>query len=143
MKRTHLVKHVLQTLLRQSRAFNVLDCSKFSCKSLTLFNRDRPLLLPRQLFYYLRVIPKIDLCSNYKARNPRTVMMYFWEPLFLHVLKGGRGSYTKADQENICLRIGEGTKAIIILLTYVASFNRKQINSMEGNIPAVSNNPNV
>lgn len=47
-------------------------------------------------------------------------MMYFWEPLFLHVFKGGRRSYTKADQENICLWIGEGTKAIVILLTCVA-----------------------
>jgi hypothetical protein len=72
------------------------------------------------------------LCSNYKARNPGTVMMYFWKPLFLHVFKRGRRSYTKADQENICLWIGEGTKAIVILLTYIACFNRKQSNKMGG-----------
>ena len=116
-RRTHLVKHVLQTLLRQSRTFNVLDCSEFTCKFLTLLNRDRALILLRQSFYYLRVIPKINLCSNQKERNPWTEMMQFWEPPFLHVFKGGRMNYAKADQEDICLRIGEGTKAIVFILT--------------------------
>ena len=144
LRRTHLVKHVLQTLLCQSRTFNVLGCSKLTCKFLTLFSRDRALILPRQTFYCLRVIPKINLCSNYKERNSWTVMMYFSEPPSLHVFKGEGRNHAKADQEDICLRITEGTKAIIVFKIYVGTcFNRKQINPMKNNLPAVSNNPKV
>ena len=71
-------------------------------------------------------------------------MMYFWEPPFLYVFEGERRDYAKADQEDICLRIAEGTKTIIVFKIYVGTcFNKKQINPTKNNVPAVSNNPNI
>lgn len=117
IKCTHLIKDVLQAFLCQCRAFNVLNSSKFPSKPLSLFWSDRPLLLSRKFFYYLRIIPQIDLCAYDEARNTGTMMVDFREPFLLDVLKWCRGRDTEANQENVGLGIGQWTKAIVILLT--------------------------
>jgi hypothetical protein len=53
---TCLVKNVLETLLSECGALNILDRTKFTCETLSLFRRDRPLFLPLQFLKHLRVI---------------------------------------------------------------------------------------
>jgi len=44
------------------------------------------------------------------------MMVDFREPLLLDVLKRGGRSHAKADQEYICLGIGQGAETIVVLL---------------------------
>jgi hypothetical protein len=53
---TCLVKNVLETLLSECGALDILDRTKFTCKTLSLFRRDRPLFLPLQFLHHLRVV---------------------------------------------------------------------------------------
>lgn len=102
---THLVKHVLQPLLRQSRALHVLHRSQFPCEPLTQLACDGSLLLSGKFLNHLAVVPQINLRANDEARHPRTVMMYLREPLFLDVFKRRRRGDTKANKKNVRLRV--------------------------------------
>lgn len=84
---TYLVEHILESLLCQCRAFDILHSSKFSRKPLTLFTHDWSLFLSCQLFYHLNIVSQVDLCAYDEAGHSGTVMMYFGEPLFLDVLE--------------------------------------------------------
>lgn len=48
------------------------------------------------------------------------MVMHFREPLFLDVLEGGGRGYAKANEEHICLGVGQGTETVVILLTCAA-----------------------
>ena len=102
---TYLVKHVLQALLRQSRALHIFHRSEFPCEPFSQFTRYRSLLLSSKLLNDLAVVPQIDLRADDEARHTRTMMVYFWEPFFLDVFKGGRRGNTKANEENVRLRV--------------------------------------
>ena len=41
----------------------------------------------------------------------------FWKPFLSYVLEGCRGGDAEADEEDIGLRIGEGTKTVVIFLS--------------------------
>ena len=85
---TCLVKNVLEALLGECGALDILDRTKFTCETLSLFRGDGPLLLPLKLLHHLRVIAQIHLGAHDEAWNPRAVMVHLREPLLLHVLKG-------------------------------------------------------
>lgn len=102
---THLIEDVLQALLSECRAFDVLDCSEFAGKPLTLLGGNWPLLLSLQFLEHLRVVSQIDLSTDDEARHSRTVMVDLWEPLLLHVLKGGRRSHAEAHEEDVRLGV--------------------------------------
>lgn len=53
---TCLVKNVLEALLSECGALDILDRTKFTCETLSLFRGDGPLLLPLELLHHLRVI---------------------------------------------------------------------------------------
>jgi hypothetical protein len=53
---TCLVKNVLETLLSECGALDILNRTKLTCETLPLFRRDGPLLLPLKLLHHLRVI---------------------------------------------------------------------------------------
>jgi len=53
---TCLVENVLETLLSERGALYILDRTKLTCETFSLFRRDRPLLLPLQFLHHLRVI---------------------------------------------------------------------------------------
>lgn len=84
---TCLVKNVLEALLGQCGALDILDRTKFTCETLSLLRGDGPLLLPLELLHHLRVIAQIHLGAHDKAWNTRAMMVHFREPLLLHVLK--------------------------------------------------------
>ncbi len=87
MVSTHLIKNVLQAHQCQCRAFYVLDSSEFPSESLSLLCGDGSLLLSRKFFYYLGIISQIDLRAHDETRNTRTMVVDFWEPLLIDVLK--------------------------------------------------------
>lgn len=103
--RTDLVKNVLQALLREGRAFDVLDSAELPSELLALLRSHWPLLLPRQLLQHLRIIPKIDLSADDEARNTRAVVVNLWEPFFFHVFEGCWRCDAEADQEHISLGV--------------------------------------
>jgi hypothetical protein len=85
---TCLVKNVLEALLGECGALDILDRTEFTCETFSLLRGDGPLLLPLKLLHHLRVIAQIHLGAHDKAWNTRAVMVHFREPLLLHVLKG-------------------------------------------------------
>jgi hypothetical protein len=101
----YLIKHVFELVLRQSRALDVLDCTKFACHSLAVLALDRRHSLLRQLIFHGGVFPQIHLCTNDQAWHPRAVVVYLGEPLFTDVLEGcGRG-YGEAYEEHVGLGV--------------------------------------
>lgn len=82
----------------------------------------------------LRIVPQIKLGAHEDNRDVRGVMGDFRVPLFLcqsiiaerssgyaylaqDVVERGGGHNRKANEEDIGLRVGEGTQTVIILLT--------------------------
>jgi len=102
---THLVKHVLQPLLRQCGALYIFDRPKLSREALSQLARYRSLLLSSQLLDHLAVVPQINLRPDDEARHAWTMMVYLWEPLLLDVFKGRRGGNAKADEKDVRLRV--------------------------------------
>lgn len=101
----YLIEHILELVLCQSRALNVLDRAKLPCHSLAIFplHRRHPLL--RQLVLDGIVFPQIDLCADNQARDTGAVVVYFGEPFLAYVLEGCRRCNREADEEDICLRV--------------------------------------
>ena len=101
----YLVKHVLELILRQRRAFDILDCAKILRHLLAVLPLDgcHPLLC--QLVFYRVVFPEIHLRADYQARHAGAMVMHLGEPFLADVLKGGGRSHGKADQEDVGLRV--------------------------------------
>lgn len=77
--RTHLIKHILQPLLRQRRTLYILSPPQLSRQPLPLLlryqpRRPAPPLTRHHPLHLLRIIPQIDLRPHYQARRPRAVV---------------------------------------------------------------------
>lgn len=116
-KRTNLVKNILQLVLRQSRAFDILDSTQLLRHPVAILLAHRLHLLLGQFLAHSRVISQIRLGPDDQARNTGAVVVDFREPFFPHVLKRGRRGHREADEENVGLRVGQRTQAIVILLS--------------------------
>lgn len=121
---SYLVKDVLESLLGQGRALDVLDSTELSGHSLTILSLDRlHLLLAKLAEYGVLVVTlllrwaQIELGTDNQARDARAVVVDFGEPLLADVLKGSRRDDGEADEEDIGLRVRERTETVIILLT--------------------------
>lgn len=55
-QRTRLIEYVLETLLSECGAFDVLDRTEFTRETFSLFGGNRPLLLSLEFLHHLRVI---------------------------------------------------------------------------------------
>jgi len=55
-------------------------------------------------------------------------MMNLWDPFLPHVLKGWRGRYTKANKEDVRLRVRQGPETVIILLPFYVEVMRERLN---------------
>ena len=122
--RSYLVKDVLESLLGQGRALDVLDSTELSGHSLTILSLDRlHLLLAKLAEYGVLVVTlllrwaQIELGTHNQARDARAVVVDFGEPLLADVLKGSRRDDGEADEEDIGLRVRERTETVVILLT--------------------------
>ena len=101
----YLIKDILQLVLRQRRALDVLDCAKFSRHPLAVFALywGHPLLC--QLIFYLGVLSKIYLRADDQARHSRAVMVDLWKPFLADVFEGRGGCYGEADEKDVGLRV--------------------------------------
>lgn len=70
-----LVEHVLEPLLGQRRALDVLDRAEFPCEALASLGRHRALLLPRELLEHGGVVPEIDLGADDETGDARAVVV--------------------------------------------------------------------
>ena len=64
LSKTHLVEDVLEALLRQCRALDVLDGTELPGHSLAVLPLDRGHSLLRQLVLDCVVFPQIHLCAD-------------------------------------------------------------------------------
>ena len=83
----YLVEYILQALLGERRALDVLHSTQFPCKSLALLRGDGPLLLPLQLLQDLGVVSQVDLRADDQARHSGTVVVNFREPFLFYVFE--------------------------------------------------------
>lgn len=112
-------KRVREThpLLRQSGALDVFDGAQFPRQTISRLERHRSLLLLGQLLQYGLVIPQVDLSPDDQARHARAVMVNFREPFLLDVFERGRAGDAEAYEEDVGLRVRQGSESIVILLT--------------------------
>ena len=92
-KTPHLIKYVLQFVLRERRTLNVFDRTKVFRHPLTIFLTDWLHTLLGELVADARIVSKIGLSADNKTRDPRAVMMYLRKPFLPHVLKRSGGCY--------------------------------------------------
>lgn len=114
---TYLVKDILQFVLRQSRALNVLDSTELLCHAIAILLTDRLHLLAGELVADVGVIAQIGLGTDDQAGDTGAVVVYFGEPLLADVFEGGGGGHGEADEENVGLGVGQRAQAIVIFLT--------------------------
>ena len=101
----YLIEDILQLVLRQRRAFHILDCSQVFRHTLSVLFAYWLHALFGQLLPYLRVIAKIGLRTHYEARYSWAMVMNLWEPLLSNVLERRWRCNTEADQEDVRLWI--------------------------------------
>lgn len=114
---TNLIKDILKLVLCQSGALDVFYSTQLLRHPIAIFLADGLHLLPGELFADGRVIPKISLGTDDQTGHTGAVVVHLGKPLLADVFERGRRGYREADQEDICLRVGKGAEAIIILLT--------------------------
>jgi hypothetical protein len=110
---TYLVKDVLESLLGQGRALDVLDGTELSGHSFTVLSLDGLHLLLTELAEdgVLLVVAlllrwaQIELGTDNQARDTGAVVVDFGEPLLADVLEGSRRDDGEADEEDIGLGV--------------------------------------
>lgn len=102
-RHSYLVKHVLEFVLRQSTALDVLHRAQILCHALAILLPHRLHLLLGQFLPHARVIPQIDLCSDNEAGDARAVVVDLGEPFLADVLEGCRGGDAEANEEDVGL----------------------------------------
>lgn len=113
METNYLVKDVLESLLGQGRALDVLDSTELSGHSLTIFSLDGLHLLLTELAEngVLLVVAlllrwaQIELGTDNQARDARAVVVDLGEPLLADVLEGSGRDDGEADKEDIGLGV--------------------------------------
>jgi hypothetical protein len=113
----YLVEDVLQLVLGQRRALDVLDGSELPGHPLASITGDRRHLLLCKLVSHGSVVAEIDLGADDEARDTGAVVVDLGKPLFPDVFKAGRGGYAEADEEDVGLRVGERPEAVVVFLS--------------------------
>ena len=102
---TDLIEHILQFILRQSRAFDVFDRTQIFRHTLAVLLLHWLHTLLGQLFTNLRIVAQIGLCTDYQAWDTWTVVVNFGKPFFADVFeRGGRGD-AEADEKDVGLGV--------------------------------------
>lgn len=113
---THLIEHILELILRQGRALDILDSAQLLSHPLAILPPNRAHLLLAQLLLDALVVAQIGLGADDQAGHARAVVVDLWEPLFAHVLEGGGRGDGEADEEDVGLGVGEGAETVVIFL---------------------------
>ena len=113
---THLVKYILESLLSESGTFHVLDGPELPGQPVPHVEAQRPLLVLGQLLHGGGVVSQIDLGSHQQEGSVLAMVGDLGHPFFLDIFKTRRGNDTEANEEDVCLGIGERPKPVVILL---------------------------
>ena len=114
---TYLVKNILQLVLGQGTALDVLNRTEFFGHALSIFPAHGGHLLLGQLVPDTGIVSQIDLGADNEARDARAVVVDLREPLLADVLEGSGGGDTEANEEDIGLRVRERSQSVVIFLT--------------------------
>jgi hypothetical protein len=112
----YLIKHILELILRQGRALDVLDGAELLGHALARLSRYGPHLLPGKLLDDMGVVAQVDLRADDEARHARAVVVHFWEPLLAHVLERRRRRDAEAHQEHVRLRVRQRAEPVVVFL---------------------------
>lgn len=93
---------------------------------LLIRHRLHPLLSER--IHSRSVFSQVQLCADQDDRDVWRVMLYFWEPLRLYVVKGRGADDGKTNQEDVGLWVGQGSQAVVVLLA--SSVPQSQANGL-------------
>lgn len=114
---TYLVEHVLQLVLGEGAALDVLDGAEVLGHALAVLFPHRLHLLFGELIAHARVLAKVDLGAHDEAGDARAVVVDLGKPLLPDVFKGSGGGDREAHEENVGLGVGQGSQAVVVLLT--------------------------
>jgi hypothetical protein len=114
---SYLIEHVLELVLRQRRALDVLDCAQLSRHPLAVLALDRRHPLLGQLVLDRVVFPQIDLRADNQTRHARAMVVHLGEPLLTDVLERGGRRHGEAHKEDVGLGVREGAQAVVIFLS--------------------------
>lgn len=115
-KKTHLIEDVLELVLRQRRALDVLDGPQLLGHALAVLLADGRHALFLQLIPDLLLVAEIDLRADDEAGYAGAMMVDFGEPFLADVLKGRGGGDAEADEEDVGLRVRERTETVVVFL---------------------------
>ena len=102
-------------LLRQRGALEVLCRADGLCHLLPLLQTDRCLVLLAQLRNRGPIRSQVELRADEDHRHVGAVMLELGVPLLLHVLEGRARDEGEGDEEDVGLRVGERSQAIVVL----------------------------
>lgn len=102
---TYFIEHILQLVLRQRTALDVLDSTELLSHSLSFLFPHRLHLLFGQLFPHTGVISQVCLRAHNKARDAGAMVVDFGKPFLADVLEGGWRGDAEAYEENVGLGV--------------------------------------
>ena len=112
----YLVENILEFVLRESRALDVLNRSQILRHLLAGFPGDRAHLLLSELLADAGIVSQIDLRADDEARHTRAMMVHLRKPFLAHILKGSGGRDGEANEKDIGLGVRKRSESIIVFL---------------------------
>ena len=103
--KAYLIENILQLVLRQGTALDVLDSTQLLSHALAILFPHGGHLLLGKLLPDAAVVPQIDLGADNEAGNAGAVVVNLGEPLLANVFERGGGCDAKADEEDIGLGV--------------------------------------
>mmetsp|Transcript_45288 Transcript_45288/g.145710 ORF Transcript_45288/g.145710 Transcript_45288/m.145710 type:complete len:253 (+) Transcript_45288:112-870(+) len=111
-----LIEHILEALLRQRGALEVLCRADGLCHLLPLLQTDRCLVLLAQLRNRGPIRSQVELRADEDERAVWAVVLQLGEPLLFHVLVRGARDEGEGDEEDVRLRVRERSQPIVVFL---------------------------
>ena len=111
-----LVEDSLEAGLSERRALHVLDSANLLDHLKALLVGNGRLLLASKLLASGGIVAEVDLGADENDGSVGAVVRHLGVPLGANVLEGRRVDDGEADEEDVRLRVGEGAKAVIVLL---------------------------
>ena len=112
-----LIEALLQALLGEGRALDEFVCVDFLGEGHTLLIRDGSEAVLSEALEHLFVLAQIDLGGSENDRSVGAMMMDLRVPLGANVFEGGRVDSGVENEEDVGLRIRQGSKSIVVVLT--------------------------
>lgn len=111
------VENSLKTFLGKSGTFHVGLGVDFAGTAFGLVLGDHGEALSLELLEHVPIVTEIGLGTNEDNWDVGSMVLDFWPPLGLDVVKGVWGNDGETDEEDIGLWVGEWAKTIVIFLT--------------------------